>query len=121
MLFTTLVLMKSALTGDRQAIMEIFHFWHEKGFLENIEMIQFFMGYIFHTHKINMVQLSKMLEESKIDGGEIMQTLAQQLKREGMKNKAKETAMRMLEDGLPIKMISKYTGLSEKQVKALMN
>ena len=66
-----------------------------------------------------------MLEESKIEGGDIMQTLAQQLKREGkregMEVKAKETAKRMLEDGLPIETISKYTGLTEKEVKALMS
>ncbi|MGD2085787.1 MAG: Rpn family recombination-promoting nuclease/putative transposase [Candidatus Aminicenantes bacterium] len=125
LLFTTLVLMKAALTNDRQAIQEIFHFWHEKGFTGNKEMVQFFMGYIFHTHKIKLVQLNKMLEESKIEGGDLMQTLAQQLKREGkregMEENAKETAKRMLEDGLPIETISKYTGLTEKKVKALMN
>jgi predicted transposase/invertase (TIGR01784 family) len=42
-------------------------------------------------------------------------------KREGMKAKAKETAKRMLEDGVPIETISKYTGLTEKEIKALMN
>jgi predicted transposase/invertase (TIGR01784 family) len=42
-------------------------------------------------------------------------------KREGMELKAKETAQRMLEDGLPIETISKYTGLTEKEVKALMS
>ncbi len=125
MLFTAMVLMKAALTNDRQAIQEIFQFWHEKGFIENREMVLFFMGYIFHTHKINLAKLNQMLEESKIEGGDIMQTLAQQLKREGkregMEVKAKETAKRMLEDGLPIERISKYTGLTEKEVKALMS
>jgi hypothetical protein len=42
-------------------------------------------------------------------------------KREGMEAKAKETAKRMLEDGMPIETISKYTGLTEKEIKALMN
>jgi predicted transposase YdaD len=38
-----------------------------------------------------------------------------------MKAKANETAKRMLEDGVPIETISKYTGLTEKEIKALMN
>ena len=125
MLFTALVLMKSALTNDRQGILEIFKFWHEKGFTENKEMALFFMGYIAHTHKIKMVQLNQMLEESKIEGGDLMQTLAQQLKKEGkkegIKEGIKETAKRMLLDNISIEKVIKYTGLTEKEVKALIN
>ena len=125
MLFTALVLMKAALTNDMQAILEIFQFWHEKGFLENRDMVQFFMGYIFHTHKIKLVQLKKMLEESKIDGGEIMQTLAQQLKkqgeRKGKKEGIKETAKRMLLNDFSVEQVITATGLTEKEIKELMN
>ena len=122
MLFTSLVLMKAALTNDKQAILEIFHFWHEKGFIEkNKEMVLFFMGYIFHTHKIKMVQLNQMLEESKIYGGEIMETLAQQLKKEGKKEALKETAKRMLLNDFSIEQVITATGLTEKEVKKLMN
>ena len=39
----------------------------------------------------------------------------------GMEKKAKETARKMLEDGLPIENISKYTGLSEKEIRTLMS
>jgi predicted transposase/invertase (TIGR01784 family) len=42
-------------------------------------------------------------------------------RKEGMEENAKETAKRMLEDGLPIETISKYTGLTEKEVKELIN
>ena len=38
-----------------------------------------------------------------------------------MEKKAKETARKMLEDGLPIETIIKYTGLTEKEVKELMS
>jgi predicted transposase/invertase (TIGR01784 family) len=70
-----------------------------------------------------------MLEKSKIDGGEILETLGQRLREEGRKEgekrgekKAKlETAKRMLNDGLPIESIVKYTGLTEDEVKALMS
>jgi predicted transposase/invertase (TIGR01784 family) len=137
MLFTALVLMKAAITNDRQAILEIFKFWHEKGFTGNKEMTLFFMGYIAHTHKIKLEQLNQMLSESNIEGGDLMQTLAQQLKREGIKEGIKEgkregiregikeekleTAKRMLMDDISIETVIKYTGLTEKEVKALMN
>jgi predicted transposase/invertase (TIGR01784 family) len=70
-----------------------------------------------------------MLDESKIDGGEIMQTLAQQLRNEGRKigkNEGKEeekleTARRMLYDDFSIESIIKYTGLTEKEIRSLMN
>jgi predicted transposase/invertase (TIGR01784 family) len=126
MLFTALVLMKAALNNDRQAILEIFHFWHEKGFIEeNKEMVLFFMGYIFHTHKIKLVQLTKMLDESKIYGGEIMDTLAQQLRKEGekkgKKEALKETAKRMLLNDFSIEQVITATGLTEKEIKKMMN
>ncbi len=125
MLFTTLVLMKSMLTNDRQAILEIFKFWYEKGFTGNKEMALFFMRYIAHTHKIKLVQLNQMLEESKIEGGDMMQTLAQQLKKEGkkegIKEGIKETAKRMLLNDFSVEQVMTATGLTEKEVKALMN
>jgi len=38
----------------------------------------------------------------------------------GMENNAKETAKRMLDDGLPVESISKYTGLPIEEIKKLM-
>jgi predicted transposase/invertase (TIGR01784 family) len=65
--------------------------------------------------------VSKVFKE----GGEIMQTIASKWKkegkREGKREGKKETAMIMLEDGMPIEKISKYTGLTEKEIKALMS
>ncbi|MGD2088471.1 MAG: hypothetical protein PVH61_20000 [Candidatus Aminicenantes bacterium] len=57
-----------------------------------------------------------------------MQTLAQQFREEGIKigeeigeeNKAKKTARKMLEDGLPIETISKYTGLKKDEIEKLL-
>jgi hypothetical protein len=37
----------------------------------------------------------------------------------GLRENAKETAARMLEDGLPIEMIAKYTGLSVAEIKKM--
>ena len=58
-----------------------------------------------------------------------METLGQRLRAEGEKKGEKkgvkkekfETAKRMLNDGLPIETIVKYTGLTEDEVKALMS
>jgi predicted transposase YdaD len=49
----------------------------------------------------------------------IMQTIAQQLKKEGKKEERFETAKRMLLDNLSIEKVIKYTGLTEKEVKEL--
>ncbi len=40
---------------------------------------------------------------------------------EGEQLKAKETARRMLNDDFPVERIAKYTGLSQKEIKALMH
>ena len=40
---------------------------------------------------------------------------------EGKEQKARETAKQMLIDNVPIEKIAKYTGLTEKEVKALMH
>jgi predicted transposase/invertase (TIGR01784 family) len=42
-------------------------------------------------------------------------------KKEGEEKKAKDTAKRMLEDGVSIENIAKYTGLTEKEIKSLLN
>ena len=126
-LLTALAVMKYAYTNETVGIEEIFRFWHEKGFTKDIEDIMFFLIYISKTKKIDMKQLDKMLEKSKIDGGEIMQTLADRLRSEGIKigeergkKRGKvETAKRMLIDGVSIENIVKYTGLKEKEIEKL--
>jgi predicted transposase YdaD len=41
-------------------------------------------------------------------------------KKEGKQKEKRDTALRMLSDGLPVEAISKYTGLTGQQVKALV-
>jgi predicted transposase/invertase (TIGR01784 family) len=118
-LLTALALMKYAYTEEAEGIEEIFRFWREKGFTEDIEDIVFFLIYISETKNISQDQLKKMLDQSKIDGGEIMQTLADRLRNEGKKEVKVETAKRMLIDGVSIENIVKYTGLKEKEIKKL--
>jgi predicted transposase/invertase (TIGR01784 family) len=62
---------------------------------------------------------------------EFIATMGQQLKEEGKKagieegkkagleEMAKNAAKKMLEDGLPIEIISKYTGLIDKEIEKL--
>jgi predicted transposase/invertase (TIGR01784 family) len=41
--------------------------------------------------------------------------------KKGEKLRAKETAKKMLSDDFPVESITKYTGLSQKEIKALMH
>jgi predicted transposase/invertase (TIGR01784 family) len=124
-LLTALVLMKSAYNEDMETIRAIFKFWHEKGFIKDKEKILFFLSYISYTRDISLDELKKTLEESNIEGGDLMPSLAQQLKKEGRKEGKKEekleTAKRMLLDDISIEKVIRYTGLTEKEIKSLMN
>jgi predicted transposase/invertase (TIGR01784 family) len=122
-LFSAIALMKASFKNDWETILEIFKFWHEKVFTKEREKILFFLVYISQTHKISINRLEKMLEESKINGGDIMQTLAEQLKKEGIKigieENAKETAKRMLKKGLDMDTIVEITGLKPSDIEKL--
>jgi predicted transposase/invertase (TIGR01784 family) len=81
------------------------------------------------TKDIEQKEVQEMLEKVRIEGGDIMPTLAQRLRdegkhegiKEGIKEEKLETARRMLHDDFPIESIIKYTGLTEKEIKALLN
>ena len=122
-LFSALALMKASFKNDPDTILEILKFWHEKGFTKDRQNLLFFLVYISHTHNISMARLEKMLKKSKIEGGEIMETLAEQLKQvgkeEGKQEKAKETAKNLLEMGIDIDKIAKATGLNKKEIVKL--
>ncbi|MDQ1349894.1 MAG: hypothetical protein QG657_195, partial [Acidobacteriota bacterium] len=60
--------------------------------------------------------MAKGLEKGMAEG------LAKGLKKgyaKGLRENAKETAARMLEDGMPIETIAKYTGLSAAEIKKM--
>jgi len=117
--------MKSAFNEDFESIREIFKFWHESGFIRERENMLFFLAYLSETKDIDPGKLKKILEESKINGGDIMPTLAQRLRDEGKekwmnegRNEGKlETARRLLREDFTIEQIVKFTGLSEEQLK----
>lgn len=127
-LLSAVALMKSVSHDDLDSILEVFRLWHEKGFT-NKNKILFFLTYISETKDIESKELQNILEKIKIEGGDIMPTLAQRWRDEGRQEGIKEgiteekleTAKRMLNDDFPIESIIKYTGLTEKEIKALMN
>ena len=121
--------MKSAYNEDMETIKAIFRLWHEKGFIKNKEKVIFFLLYVSYIRDMSLEELKKTLEESNIEGGDFMPSLAQRLIdqgieqgiEEGAKKNAKETAIRMLNADFSIKEIVKFTGLTEKEVKELMS
>lgn len=124
-LLTSLVLMKSTYNDDMETVKAIFKLWHEKGFVTDKDKVIFFLIYVAYIRDIPLEQLKKTLEECKIEGGDIMPSLAQRLIEQGIEQgtakKAKETARQMLNDDIPIERIIKYTGLTEKEIKELLN
>jgi len=128
-LLSTIALMKYAYSEDYDGIEAVFRFWHEKGFLEEIENVIYFLLYISETKKLDREQMEKLLEKNRIDGGDIMLTLAETLRNEGRKigidEGKKEASIKiareLLNDGFSLENIKKYTGLTEKEIKALMH
>jgi len=104
-----------------------------------MDIVLFFLEYVSQTHEISRDQLKKMLDESKIDGGEIMPTLAQQMKeefREELKEEfkeefletmgpqlkdegKKEIAKQMLRKGFDLDTIIDITGLEKTEIEKL--
>jgi hypothetical protein len=139
--------MKAAYKNDWEAILEIFRFWHERGFTENKEIVLYFMKYISYTQDINPDHLKRILEKSEISGGDLMPTLAQRFReefkeevreevkeevietlgpqlreegeKEGMEKKAKEAALRMLKKGFELDTIIDITGLKKSEIEKL--
>ena len=140
-LLTAVTLMKSAFNEDFESIREIFKFWHDSGFNRERENMLFFLAYLSETKDIDPGKLKKILEESKINGGDIMPTLAQRLRDEGkekwmnvgkeigmiegkekwMNEEKLETARRMLNEDFTIEQIVKLTGLTEEEIRRLLH
>jgi predicted transposase/invertase (TIGR01784 family) len=122
-LLTALAMMKSAYKRDFDSIYEIFRFWYEKGFTGDRENVLFFLAYLCETKDMSLDLLGKILEESKIEGGDIMPTLAQRLrqegKQEGEKEAKRETAKTLIKRGVDINIIAEATGLTPEELEQL--
>jgi predicted transposase/invertase (TIGR01784 family) len=100
-------------------------FWHEKGFTGEKDKILFFLTYISETKDIDPEELKKILEDTKIRGGDFMPTLAQRLrdegKQEGVKVGKLETAKELLKNGVDINIIARATGFSREEIEKLVD
>ncbi|MCP5052520.1 MAG: hypothetical protein GY940_35455 [bacterium] len=136
-LFTTMVLLQNAYNENMKVVEEIMRFWREKGLIHNNDIIMVYLMYICETRDVPLKKLTKILEESKLEGGDFMPSLAQRLRDEGREigvkegekigekrgemRRAKTNAIQMLNDGVPVRKVCRYTGLTEKEVKELMS
>jgi len=134
-LFTAMAVMKAAFKNSLQTINEIFRFWHEKDFVKDRESVLLFLKYISQTHEMPNNQLKEMLENSKIDGGDLMETLAERLQkdarlegerigerkgeRRGERRGIRKTALEFLKNGVDINIVIKATGLTREEVEKM--
>ena len=135
-LFTAMAVMKAAYKKDLQTIDEIFHFWQERGFVEDRDSLMIFLTYISQTQGMPDEKLKKMLEKNKIDGGKIMETMAERWEKKGedrgiLKGKLEgklegrdeqkhETALELIKSGIDINIIIKATGIAREEVEKMM-
>jgi len=86
------------------------------------EYLEVLLRYLFNSPgEFNKEELHEQVTSILEEGGDIMQTIAQQFKEEGMEEKAKETAKNLLEMGIDIDKIAKATGLKKEEVKKLVS
>ena len=115
----------------RNKLWDIFKLFLELSDKNNIsEYLEVLVTYLVNSPgKLTEEELQKPVNRLIEEGGADMQTIFEKWVekgvdkgiKQGMEVKAKDTAKRMLEDDLPIETISRYTGLTEKEIKALMN
>jgi predicted transposase/invertase (TIGR01784 family) len=125
--FTSMVMMKHAFNQNLEEIKRMFRLWVEKEFYQNPEVMQFVLTYLAQTGNIERETLEKMLDESKLDGGAIMETLYQKIENEGIqkgiqegKQEGKqEVVLNAFEKGLPEDTIASITGFSMKEIRKM--
>lgn len=132
-LLTSLVLMKSAFKKDLETIKKIFKFWHEKGFTKDKDKMLFFLLYISATKDMSQDTIKKIFEESKIEGGDLMPTLAQRWIEQGKqagiqegiqvgeKKGISKVVLNMYRKKVNIEEISDYTGLSKEEIEKIIS
>ncbi len=108
----------------REEILPLFHELKDKK--KRTEYLEVLLRYLTRSARgLREKDLDESVTKLFEEGGDLMQTIASKWKIEGKiegkKEEKLETARRMLMDDISIEMVIKYTGLTEKEVKALMN
>lgn len=126
-----LFLLKSAFHRGLDSVRRLIEFWHEKGLEGDIDLIMSSLNYIVSVRNIKPEKLIEILEESEIQGGEFMQSLAQRWVEQGIEQgieegiekgieKGKlETAKELIKHGVDIEIIASATGFSKQEIKKL--
>ncbi|MCP5053390.1 MAG: hypothetical protein GY940_39865, partial [bacterium] len=124
-LLTAMALMKYSYNKDMDAIEEIIRFWYKKGFIQERQHVVFFLIYISQSYNIQHKQMLEIFDRNNIkEGGEIMQTLAEEIignareeaREEAIKETQLETARSLTEQGVDINIIVNATGLSKEEI-----
>jgi len=115
----------------RNKLLDIFKLFLELNDKTKVsEYLEVLLRYLFNSPgEFNKEELHEQVTSILEEGGDIMQTIAQKLREEGIKigeEKGKkeekhETAKRMLLNNFSVEQVISVTGLTEKEVKALMN
>ncbi len=82
-LLSAMLLMKAAFSKDLKLIQQVFQLWHQMGFINEKERVNFLLIYVMETQDVPAKELEKMLKETKLKGETVMPTLAQRLREEG--------------------------------------
>lgn len=88
------------------------------------EYLEVLLKYLFNSPgEFNKEELHEQVTSILEEGGHIMQTIAQQLREEGIKigekEKAKKTARRMLDKGFDLNTVVEITGLEPSEIEKL--
>ena len=88
----------------------------------SLDFLELLFNYILYESEANSDVISDNVDVLLKIGGENFMTLAQKLRDEGEQKgfeKLKQSAIKMLEDGVDIRFISKYTDLSISEIEKL--
>ncbi|MCK6623129.1 MAG: Rpn family recombination-promoting nuclease/putative transposase [Calditrichaceae bacterium] len=99
-LLSALLLMKGAYRKDLETIRQVVRLWNKMGLIEKKDQVNFLLIYIAETQDIPAKQLLKILEESELKGEDIMPTLAQRWKQEGIEEGIKKGIEQGIEQGI---------------------
>ena len=142
-LMAYLFLMKSAFHKGMDAVKRLVDFWIRKGLEDNSDLIKASLNYIVSVKSIAPEELIKILEESEIQGGDTMQSLAQIWVDQGIEQGFEEgfdegkekgieegiekgiekgkiqTARELIKNGIDIDIIARATGITKQEIKRL--
>lgn len=128
---SALLLLRSGLKKDTKTVDEIFHFWQNKGFTREIGKMIFSLSYLSAARKTYPELFESLYADGQtitLDNSHNQSTAYQWMirgQRDGIKkgmNEAKQAiALRMLKDGMPLQLVSRYSDLSITDIKKLSN